>query len=291
MQNIVKPIPLRQLTNEPLVSVWMANYNNANYLDESINSVLTQTYSNFELIICDDGSTDQSVKVIKKYVEKDRRIKLIEKKNSGVTAALNNIFEVSKGEIICFLDSDDYFVKTKIENVVNDFNNNSNCGVNFHSMIRVDNKGNPEGRYPLVSKIPSGWLAEDVVKNCGGFLNIPPMSGISIRKELTDYIFPINIEVKTNVDAFIMNTALFLSPACSNENELAYYRLHSQNLSNFSNKTFSSEELIRLKEKDVQLNFMIYNALNRWLEERTEDRKSTRLNSSHTDISRMPSSA
>ncbi len=271
MQEIIKPIRLSQLSEKPLVSVWMTNYNYADFLEDSISSVLNQTYSNFELIVCDDGSTDNSLEIIKRYINKDNRIKLIKKENAGIAAALNDIHKVSKGQIICFLDSDDYFSETKIEKVANDFIKNPNCGVHFHSMMRVNKHGEFEGRYPLLSKIPTGWLAEDVIKNSTGLLNIPPMSGISIRNELTEYIFPITNEVKTNVDGFIINTALLLSHACSNENELSYYRLHSSNLSNFSKRKGSIKELIRIKEKDIELNRMMYNSVNRWLKEKLDE--------------------
>ncbi len=265
MQKTVKPIPLGKISDEPLVSVWMTNYNYADFLDESINSVLKQTYSNFELIICDDGSTDRSLEIIGKYLKKDKRIKLIANKNGGIASALNSIYQISKGEIICFLDSDDYFAKTKIENVKNDFQNCLNCGVHFNAMMRINKFGKREGRYPLISSIPSGWLAETVIKNSGGILNVSPSSGISIRKEIAQKIFPLDIKLKSNIDAIIINLSLLLTPAVSNERILTYYRLHNKNLTNYSNLVLTPNEMLKGKKKNIELSKWVYHFTNEWI--------------------------
>ena len=98
-----------------LISVVMSNYNTPiNYLKESIDSVLNQTYSNFEFIIIDDGSTDDSLEFIKSY--DDPRIKLIvNEENIGLTKSLNEGFEVAQGEFITRMDSDDICYPERFE--------------------------------------------------------------------------------------------------------------------------------------------------------------------------------
>mgnify|MGYP001177679870 FL=1 len=110
-----------------LVSVLINNYNNQKFLKKSIDSCLNQTYKNFEIIIFDDNSTDNSKKIIKKI--KNKKIKKIfnSKKKSGSSAlnqlnAINKSFLKSKGDLIFLLDSDDYFLKNKIKFIVNLFN-------------------------------------------------------------------------------------------------------------------------------------------------------------------------
>jgi teichuronic acid biosynthesis glycosyltransferase TuaG len=96
------------------VSVIIPTYNSEKYLKECLSSVINQTYKNLEIIIVDDKSIDNTIKIIKKI--KDKRIKLIElEKNSGVAIARNKGIEISTGDYICFLDSDDYWYKEKIE--------------------------------------------------------------------------------------------------------------------------------------------------------------------------------
>ncbi|HKM19765.1 MAG TPA: glycosyltransferase [Candidatus Dojkabacteria bacterium] len=97
----------------PKVSILMPSFNYENYIKIAIDSVLQQTYTNWELIIIDDGSTDSSVSIIKEY--KDKRIKLHTQKNRGVTKTLNKAFQLSKGEYICFLDADDSYHPNKLK--------------------------------------------------------------------------------------------------------------------------------------------------------------------------------
>ena len=99
------------------VSVIVPVHNSRRYLKECLDSIINQTYKNIEIIIINDNSTDDSLKIIKTY--NDKRIKLINlDKNSGVALARNKGIEVSTGAYICFIDSDDYWYKDKIEKQV-----------------------------------------------------------------------------------------------------------------------------------------------------------------------------
>lgn len=92
----------------PKISVIMGVYNGAKTIERAINSMLTQTMNDFELLICDDCSTDDSVRIIKKYVDKDERIVLLKNQvNSGLAATLNKCIEASHGEYIARMDDDD----------------------------------------------------------------------------------------------------------------------------------------------------------------------------------------
>ncbi len=94
-------------------SVAIPTYNRVNFLKKSIDSVLKQTFSNYELLIIDDGSTDTTKKVIKNY--KDTRIKYFYQNKNGVSAARNRAIKESQGDYIAFLDSDDWWLKTKLK--------------------------------------------------------------------------------------------------------------------------------------------------------------------------------
>ena len=96
------------------VSVIIPMYNSSKYIKECLDSVINQTYSNLEIIIVDDKSSDNSLDIVKKY--NDKRIKIIElDKNSGVSIARNKGIDISTGQYITFLDSDDFLVNYKIE--------------------------------------------------------------------------------------------------------------------------------------------------------------------------------
>ena len=102
----------------PKVSVIIPCYNGAKWIRDTINSVLNQTYQEFELIIVDDGSTDNLKKIIENYLS-DERVRYIQhKKNRGIPAARNTGIKTSKGKYIAFLDQDDVWLKTKLEKQV-----------------------------------------------------------------------------------------------------------------------------------------------------------------------------
>ena len=98
-----------------LISVIVPVYNVEKYLGECIESILSQTYENFELILVDDGSPDNSGKICDEYAEKDNRIRVIHKENGGVSSARNTGLDNAKGEYITFVDSDDIIDKQYLE--------------------------------------------------------------------------------------------------------------------------------------------------------------------------------
>lgn len=92
----------------PLISMIVPVYNVEDYLSKCIDSILAQTFKDFELILIDDGSTDNCGSICDEYALKDNRVKVIHKKNGGVSSARNTALDIAKGEYITFCDSDDY---------------------------------------------------------------------------------------------------------------------------------------------------------------------------------------
>ena len=98
-----------------LISIIIPIYNSASYLGKCLDSILSQTYADFEVICIDDNSTDNSLEILQKYSEKDARIKVIHKKNEGVSLARNAGLDVAQGEFLLFVDSDDWIEKYTCE--------------------------------------------------------------------------------------------------------------------------------------------------------------------------------
>ena len=98
-----------------LVSIIIPVYNTEIFLDKCIKSVIGQTYNNIEIIIVNDGSTDNSIKIIKKYANNDKRIMLINQSNQGVSKARNEGIKKAKGKYILFVDGDDYIEPNAVE--------------------------------------------------------------------------------------------------------------------------------------------------------------------------------
>jgi len=117
----------------PIISVIMPVYNAEEYLDEAIQSILNQTYNDFEFIIINDGSTDKSLEIIEKYKKQDERIVVITRENKGLVVSLNEGIEKAKGKYIARMDADDISLPTRFEKQI-EFMQNKNldiCGSHF----------------------------------------------------------------------------------------------------------------------------------------------------------------
>ena len=101
--------------NNPLISVIVPIYNVEKYLRHCVDSILSQSNHNLEVWLVDDGSPDGCPTICDEYARKDNRIKVIHKKNGGLSDARNVAIDVESGEYVCFVDSDDYIAPTYVE--------------------------------------------------------------------------------------------------------------------------------------------------------------------------------
>lgn len=155
------------------VSVLIANYNNYQYIDQCINSILNQTYKNFEIIFFDDYSTDRSLDQINNFSD----VVIIKNNKKKIFGSYNQInaykeaFLKSTGDIVCFLDSDDYFESNKLELIIKEFKEKSELKVIFDLPIHQYEKKR------LFKKNKN-----KIFKTYWPY--IPPQSCISVRKEI-----------------------------------------------------------------------------------------------------------
>lgn len=124
-----------------LLSVIVPVYNVAPYLSQCLDSILQQTYSNLEIIIVDDGSTDGSSEICDEYKKNDKRISVIHKQNAGLGMARNAGLEVASGKYVSFVDSDDYLKKDLLEQLMQPIIKKG-CDTVLGGSTRVDNNGN-----------------------------------------------------------------------------------------------------------------------------------------------------
>ena len=112
------------------ISVIMPVYNvNGEWLREAIDSILSQTYTNFELIIIDDGSTNDTPDILAEYVQKDSRIKIVKGEHKGISNALNKGLDVADGEFIARMDGDDISLPERFEKQINYLRQNPDVGI------------------------------------------------------------------------------------------------------------------------------------------------------------------
>jgi glycosyltransferase involved in cell wall biosynthesis len=225
------PIELPGLPAEPLVSILVSNYNYARYVGESIESVLKQTYRNLELILCDDGSTDESARVIEEYERKDPRVRFLRKANGGQASGFNAAFAASRGEILSLLDSDDLFLPHKIERIVADFRAHPESGFGVHRVIRVSASRRRQGVWPMSAPLPKGWYGSRLLGDGGILPFMPPTSGLSLRRDVAERIFPLPLEAPlvSCPDQLITRLAPLLTNVTHEDEALSEYRLHGGN--------------------------------------------------------------
>jgi glycosyltransferase involved in cell wall biosynthesis len=177
VKNITLPNP-RGVIDSPKVSVIVPTYNRADRLESALHSIVSQTYQDFELIVVDDGSTDKTSKVVDSF-PKAQYLNI--KKNSGVSKARNVGLAFAKGELICFLDSDDLWNKNKIQIQAHWLGNNMDSQICYTDEIWIRNgvRVNPMNRHRKYSG--------DIFRHCLGLCIVSP-SSVMIRAKLFDEI-------------------------------------------------------------------------------------------------------
>lgn len=253
----IRPLNLGPLDDQPLVSVLIANYNYADHVGTAIQSVLDQSYANHEVIVCDDGSTDGSPDVIERYCRQDSRVRLVQlPENRGMAAATNAAFAESSGEIICLLDSDDYFAPTKLEQVVAHFRRGPNTGLIVHPLLVIrGDAGEPVQQIPFLTRFEHGWIAKPVIERGGRWRDMPT-SALCLRREVAELTFPIpEPEFRRAADGFIFTLAPLCTEVAAIEEPLAMYRVHDRNdhaaLGLGTRAVESDERFIRIQSEQV----------------------------------------
>lgn len=205
--------------NPDLISIIVASYNFADFLGNTIDAVLAQTYPHWELLITDDASTDETVALVKKYQACDSRIKLFcLKENSGTAAARNHSIRMAQGRFLAFCDSDDYWAPTKLEEQ-RAFMLANDCAFSYTDYYEFDESG--IRRYvSFPSRIGYFYLLRD----CVGCLTVMYDAG-RIGKF---YMPPLRKRQDWGLWLTIIRQC---KVACGISKPLAYYRVRKNSLS------------------------------------------------------------
>jgi glycosyltransferase involved in cell wall biosynthesis len=223
---------------QPFVSIIITAFNQEQFIEEAILSVLNQTYTNWELIIIDDGSQDKTALVCELYVKKDSRIKYLYQKNSGVAAARNLGFLNSVGEFIQFLDGDDYLSEDKVFRQIEFLTSNPDfdiCYCNFVHYFQATKNYIPSNHivvneYPLEDFLfrwdrSVGTTIHSALfkKNIWGLNELPFPTEYKHRYE--DWVFWVLIALKQKKVGYLD----FIG---------AYYRIHHSNFTSSTQLAF-----------------------------------------------------
>lgn len=206
--------------DKPLISIIMPNYNSSRFIEEAIFSVLNQTYTNWELIIIDDNSDDNSIDIINNFTL-DKRIRIIRnEKNLGGAISRQKGIDDSNGEFITFLDSDDIWLNNKLKNQLAFMLSNS-CQFSYTNYTPISEDGKIHYNQTNYKKIMNYY---DLLKHSPGNSTVMLLSTLCKQikipeiKKRNDYLFFLKL-IKLSKHAFLMNEIQTL------------YRINSKGLS------------------------------------------------------------
>ncbi len=210
------------MSNKPRVSILIDNYNYGAYLGDAIESALAQNYDNFEVVVVDDGSTDDSREVIRKY---EKHVKAVFKSNGGQGSAFNALVKNSEGDLVFLLDSDDTADPDRLMKVAEQFELDPEAQWVFHQLRRVAKDGRT-----LIEPEPVPVMKRFDLRNKS--FNFPALStsGLSFRRSLCSRIFPIP-EARANLisDNYLKFAAVLLAPGTYMGAALGSLRIHGLN--------------------------------------------------------------
>jgi len=211
---------------QPLVSIITPMYNSEKFILKTINSVVNQTYSNWELLLIDDGSTDNTIQIVEDFKQKYTNIKLFQNPtNLGAAKSRNKGILEAKGDYIAFLDADDLWKPIKLDLQIQ-FMQTHNCDVSFSSYEQIDENGKP--LHKLVQAIPkltyNKYLKTNYIGNLTGMYNAKTLGKIT------------SPDLRKRQDWLLWLAAIKKSskPALGIQESLAYYRVRQNSIS--SNK-------------------------------------------------------
>lgn len=251
-----------------LLSVIVPVYNVENYLPKCLNSIINQTYKNIEIILVDDGSTDNSGKICDEYSEKDNRIVVLHKENGGQSDVRNKGLEIAHGEYICFVDSDDYLeedaLSILIENCV--FNGIVCYGLTSVYLPEGNIKIKKSNKYYSFSKMEAlkAYLSE--MANWDNKYTHDYFIGSSMNTKLFHKNIFKNLrfstEIKSSEDIDLMMDIILKANNIILLPVAKYYYVHQNNFS-ITNKPFNLQMLddlrVRIKiEERVKKSFTNY---------------------------------
>jgi glycosyltransferase involved in cell wall biosynthesis len=211
------------------VSIIIANYNYERYLSAAIQSVLAQTYENWEIILIDDGSTDGSRSLIQQFQQRyPEKIQVIFQENQGHGEAINAGFKRCQGDIVALLDSDDLWHPSKVETIIPYFKFSEVVGV-IHPLNTVNKESVVIEQGHGIAGIPNGDLAKLIMKT-GNTWRYPSTSGLAFRRTALEKIIPMDPpEWRKWPDGCLLYCAAFLGKVYALDDVLASYRAHGEN--------------------------------------------------------------
>ncbi|MEM7064917.1 MAG: glycosyltransferase [Cyanobacteria bacterium P01_B01_bin.77] len=239
---------------QPTVTIIINNYNYAHFLPEAIDSALNQTYGQVEVLVVDDGSTDNSVQVIEGY---SQRVTPIVKPNGGQASAMNLGFQSSQGDIVLFLDADDYLFPEAVATIVDTWR--SDLALLQCRLEMVDQNGKYIDLYPAPELLfDSGSDVWQLLLKKGCF-RTTVTSGLAFSRQVLSKIMPIpEADFKISADGYLVTLAPFYGAVASLEKPWGARRKHTNN--HWSDSSVGQQG--KISRRSIEHDFTKYRFLN-----------------------------
>lgn len=253
---------------EPLVSILIPTFNYGDYIGETLTNVLAQSYDKWECIIMDDGSTDETPKIVHQYSERDRRIRYNRQSNKGLSAARNSAFRLASGKFIQLLDSDDLLSPHKIERQVALMENHPEIGISYTDAVYFRH-GNPNEYFRNFEYIKDGefelndtqWIPQvDWTNQCDliEYLftrNIAPVNSMLINRDVFDRVGGFDESFTLLEDWHFFSVAAVHGVRfsyCGDHDAYAKVRVHTDSMSYKGEKlTWHHMKVLREMERNI----------------------------------------
>ena len=211
------------------ISVIMSAYNSEKYINEAIDSILSQTFTDFELLIRDDGSVDDTLSILEGY--NDNRIKILSGKNLGVSESRNECIKIAKGKYIAIMDADDISFPGRFEKQYDFMEKNLNCAVVGSYYDAVDENG----KFVELNKVP---YKDESPKRYGIIINNMGHSTMMIRTNILKKINGYRKEFNLAEDRDLLYRLSNYGDLNNIQESLLKYRVHSNSITNSPSKYF-----------------------------------------------------
>jgi glycosyltransferase involved in cell wall biosynthesis len=224
------------MSSSPRASIVINNCNYGRFLREAIDSALSQTYSNHEVVVVDDGSTDNSREVLAGYAG---RVVTVLKENGGQASAFNAGLRASRGDVIVFLDADDLLLPTALDRALARLEGTEAVKAHWPLWV-IDERGRRTGGVVPEGILPEGDLRDRVVRQGPTNLLSPPTSGNAWSRPFLGAIFPMpEREYRIGADTYLFELAPFYGPLVSVPEPQGFYRCHGRN--RYLSRTFADK--------------------------------------------------
>jgi len=252
----------------PRITALIDTYNYGRFIEEAIESVLAQDFpaEQIEILVVDDGSTDDTAERVRKYGE---RVRFYTKPNGGQASTLTFGFERARGEIVALLDGDDYWLPGKVRRVVEEFAKQPQLGMVYHDFFyKRENAAPPLPTSGLAGL--SGFLRDDPKKLLS--YDIPLCAALAFRRTVLQRLLPIPLSLIVQADAHLGGCIIFVAPILYVAEPLTVHRVHSANEWNWAGNSpagatiFEGDAAARARlERRVQTTRAIGAGVRDWL--------------------------